>query len=86
MKTATDNPHDVALRRLRWHCRRGMLENDLMLEHYLHKRADELNEDALAQMDRLLAYDDVTLWELLSGRATCEDAGLQRIVEDIRAA
>jgi antitoxin CptB len=81
-----DNPEAVALRRLRWRCRRGMLENDLLLEHYLQHRVDQLDAIALADLDRLLDYDDVTLWELLSGRARSEDAALQRMVESIRAA
>lgn len=81
-----DSPQAAALRRLRWRCRRGMLENDLLLEHYLHHHVDQLDAAALADLDRLLDVDDVTLWELLSGRATCEDPGLQRMVEAIRAA
>ncbi|HKO89465.1 MAG TPA: succinate dehydrogenase assembly factor 2 [Burkholderiales bacterium] len=86
MSATTDHPSEVARRRLRWHCRRGMLENDLVLEHYLHQHADALDVDRLERMNRLLAYDDVTLWELLSGRAICDDAGLQGMVEEIRAA
>lgn len=85
MESLADTPHQIALRRLRWHCRRGMLENDLMLEHYLHRHADELDAGRLARLDRLLEYDDVTLWELFSGRATCQDTNLQQMVEEIRA-
>ena len=77
---------DIALRRLRWNCRRGMLENDLVLERYLHQHARELDDDALARLNRLLDCDDVTLWELLSGRARCAEAVLQEMVDAIRAA
>jgi antitoxin CptB len=75
-----------ALRRLRWNCRRGLLENDLMLDHFLRRRADRIDSLELERLNRLLEYDDNSLWDLLSGRASCEDAGLQAAVEAIRAA
>lgn len=75
-----------ALRRLRWNCRRGMLENDLMLEHFLRRRADRIDRMELERLNRLLECDDNTLWDLLSGRARCECAELQAAVEAIRAA
>ena len=78
--------HEIALRRLRWSCRRGMLENDLLLEHYLHKHARQLDPAALLSLNRLLEYDDVTLWELLSGRAQSGEPALQNMIELIRAA
>jgi antitoxin CptB len=86
----TDAPdhdaHEIALRRLRWSCRRGMLENDLLLEHYLHRYARDLDPAALRTLNRLLEYDDVTLWELLSGRRQDTEPELQNMVEAIRAA
>ena len=44
------------LARLRWRCRRGMLENDLVLARFLDTCADDLTEEdvtALAQFDAL---------------------------------
>lgn len=77
---------DAAWRRLRWRCRRGLLENDLMLERFLDRHGAALGATEQALLQRLLAFDDTDLWDVLSGRAECGDADLQRLVDLIRAA
>jgi antitoxin CptB len=62
------------LSRLRWRCRRGMLENDLVLERFLARRGDALTEDEVAMLDRLLDLPDNELWDLIAGRAEPADA------------
>jgi antitoxin CptB len=62
------------LSRLRWRCRRGMLENDLVLERFLAGRGDALTEDEVAMLDRLLDLPDNELWDLIAGRAEPPDA------------
>lgn len=57
------------LARLRWRCRRGMLENDLVLAHYLDARGDAITEEEAAMLDRLLDLPDQELWDLVTGRA-----------------
>jgi succinate dehydrogenase flavin-adding protein (antitoxin of CptAB toxin-antitoxin module) len=74
------------LRRLRWRCRRGLLENDLMLERFLERHATGLDEARLAALNVLLEYGDNELWDLLSGRAECSDARLAPVVAMIRDA
>lgn len=74
------------MRRLRWRCRRGLLENDLLLTRFLARFEHGLGADEQALLERLLAFDDTDLWDVLSGRAECGDAGLQRMVDLIRAA
>ena len=54
--------------RLRWNCRRGLLENDLVLEKFLERHGDALNGEQLEALNGLLSLDDNTLWEILSGR------------------
>lgn len=76
---------DLALRRVRWRCRRGLLENDLMLERFLARHAHELDAAELLRLQQLLELEDHDLWEVLSGVATCADPALQAIVERIRA-
>jgi antitoxin CptB len=75
----------VELNRLRWRCRRGMLENDLILARFLDARGDALTEAELAALDRLLELSDAELWELLSGRQQPEDAAVKPLVEALRA-
>lgn len=74
---------DAELRRLRWRCRRGLLENDLVLTRFLDREAEALDERALRDLNELLAFDDHTLWELLSGRAE-PDPRLTAIVHRVR--
>ena len=76
---------DLRLRRIRWRCRRGMLENDLILSRFLDANAAELTEDDVANLDRLLDMTDDRLWDLLAGR-TEPDAALAAIVARVRDA
>ena len=44
--------------RLRWRCRRGMLELDLLLARVLTDKIDTLDESQAQLLDRLLTYPD----------------------------
>jgi antitoxin CptB len=59
----------VRLSRLRWRCRRGMLENDLVLSRFLDARGAAIGEDEVAMLDVLLELPDQELWDLIAGRA-----------------
>jgi antitoxin CptB len=72
------------LSRLRWRCRRGMLENDLVLECFLASRGDALTEDEAAMLDRLLDLPDDELWGLIAGRAQPDDASVAPLVAALR--
>jgi antitoxin CptB len=74
------------LRRLQWRCRRGMLENDLVLARFLEARGERLSEAEALQLSRLLDLADGELWDLLSGRAEPTDAGLRSLVTALRVA
>jgi|APFre7841882724_1041349.scaffolds.fasta_scaffold00282_3 antitoxin CptB len=76
---------DAELRRLRWRCRRGLLENDLLLTRFLDREERRLDAKALRDLNELLAFDDHTLWDLLSGRAE-PDPRLSGIVQRVRQA
>jgi len=74
------------LNRLRWRCRRGMLENDLILARFLDARGATMTEDDVAALDRLLDLADNDLWDLVSGRAEPPDERLRPLVDALRAA
>ncbi len=76
----------IRLGRLRWRCRRGMLENDLILARFLDGRGERITEAEAAQLSRLLDLPDGELWDLLSGRAEPADATLGPLVSALRAA
>ena len=74
------------LSRIRWRCRRGMLENDLVLTRFLDQRGAAIAEDELVMLDRLLDLPDTELWDLLSGRAAPLDDGLEPLLQHLRTA
>jgi antitoxin CptB len=73
------------LARLRWRCRRGMLENDIVLERFLAARGASITDEELAMLDRLLDLTDGDLWDLIAGRAEAPDASLAPMVRALRA-
>jgi succinate dehydrogenase flavin-adding protein (antitoxin of CptAB toxin-antitoxin module) len=72
------------LARIRWRCRRGMLENDLVLERFLALRGAALREDEVAMLDALLDLPDTKLWELVAGLAEPEDPAVAPLVAVLR--
>ena len=77
---------DVELRRLRWRCRRGLLENDLVLRRFLDRHGSSLDPDRRGALGELLALPDPELWALVSGQRECEDERLAGLVAMLRDA
>ena len=72
--------------RLRWRCRRGMLELDLLLGAFLDRGYDEMDERGRAVFARLIAYPDPTLFRLLMGFIQAADREVADVVARIRSA
>jgi succinate dehydrogenase / fumarate reductase iron-sulfur subunit/antitoxin CptB len=70
--------------RVRWHCRRGLLELDLVLNHFVDNRFQQLTPDQKGALTRLLDLPDNDLWDLVIGRAQIDDAGCAEIVGMLR--
>jgi antitoxin CptB len=75
---------DTRRARIRWRCRRGMLENDLILARYLDRCGESLTEDEVSALDRLLELADDELWDLISGRAESRDEAVAPLVTALR--
>jgi antitoxin CptB len=73
------------LNRLRWRCRRGMLENDLILARFLDLRGERITDQEVVALDRLLALGDNELWDLLAGRQEPVDAAVKPLLDALRA-
>jgi antitoxin CptB len=69
----------LAQNRMRWKCRRGLLELDLVLQKYLEAHP---GDEALG---RLLDLPDNDLWDIVSGRSERYDPGLGATVARLRA-
>ena len=57
-----------ALSKLRWRCRRGLLENDLFVERFFDKNAGRITEGQAAGMRALMDLADNDLLDLLLRR------------------
>ena len=73
------------LNRLRWRCRRGMLENDLILARFLDARGDRMTDQEVVALDRLLDLGDNELWDLIAGRQEPVDAAVKPLLDALRA-
>lgn len=77
---------DLAGRRLRWQCRRGMLELDLLLLGFLDHGYDALPPAGRRAFETLLAAPDPLLYEYLLGGTVPIDKDVADVVRQVRAA
>jgi antitoxin CptB len=78
-EAAAYSPDD--LNRLRWHCRRGMLELDLVLARFLETRFGTLSPVQLREFEDLLDLEDQELWQRLRDDAPAPTE-LERMLRD----
>lgn len=84
-----DDPVEVRARkcdRIRWHARRGLLENDLILTRFLDAQLAVLNATEMALLEELLRWGDNDLLDVLLERKQCDDLRLRPLIESIKAA
>ena len=67
--------------RLKWKCRRGRLELDLVLERIV----PTLEDEDVAAFDALLELADDDLWDIVVGRSDDFPPPLKHIVMRLRA-
>ena len=78
--TTLDRMHD----RLRWHCRRGMLELDLVLNDFLERHLDALDPAGIEAFKALLALPDPDLLNLVMGHSDPENPRERELVALMR--
>jgi antitoxin CptB len=79
-----DDDRDRELSRLRWQCRRGMLELDLLFSRFLDIGYADLTDDERADFVRLLGYQDQILHDWLMEQAVPAEPALRGLVTRIR--
>jgi antitoxin CptB len=77
---------ELRLRRLLWHCRRGMKELDLLLTRYVHERYVGAPPGQQAAFETLLALPDPDIADLLLGHGTPADTDLAAVVRELSGA
>ncbi len=70
--------------KLRWRCRRGMKELDLVLTRYLDYCYPTAPEAERAAFRQVLEMQDPEILAYLTGRATAPGEALAHVVEKIR--
>ena len=71
---------------MRWKCRRGMLELDLLLKAFLEQGYQDLDDAGQQRFDAMLDYPDAVLLEWFMGRIRPTDKDVAQLVEKIRSA
>ncbi|WP_119631877.1 FAD assembly factor SdhE [Methylocaldum marinum] len=71
---------------LRWRCRRGMRELDLLLQRYLDHTYEHAPETEKSTFIRLLDEPDERLWRYFYADCTPVDSSLAELVLKIRSA
>ncbi|HLP97402.1 MAG TPA: succinate dehydrogenase assembly factor 2 [Sideroxyarcus sp.] len=75
------------LERVRWRCRRGLLELDIVLGRFIEQRYAGLDAVQQAAFDALLDMPDTVLWDMIAGRtAPPQEAQQQALLEWLKAA
>jgi len=77
----TDVDRNARLGRLRWHCRRSLLELDLVFQRFWQQYGDAVEVQDEVALTRLLALEDHDLWALVSGKTGTDDVQLANMVD-----
>jgi antitoxin CptB len=72
-----------ALSKLRWRCRRGLLENDLFIERFFDRYSAELTVGQARGMYALMELADNDLLDVLLGRPHTQEVTKDRQVQSV---
>ena len=79
----SETAESLSFKRLKWHCRRGMLELDLLLEPFLDEVFLTLDEEDKARFYKLIESEDQDLFLWFMQTEVPQDPDLARIVDII---
>lgn len=60
------------------------MELDLILNRFVERHLDGLDNEQRALFPELLSYDDITLMRIVSGREECDDSRLKGLIDMLR--
>ncbi len=75
---------DPNINKLRWQCRRGMKELDVLLRHYLDHLYPNAHQQEQLRFEKLLSLLDDQLYDYLVGRMTHPDPLSALLIEKLR--
>jgi len=77
---------DIEIGKLRWRCRRGMKELDVLLTRYVEEEYSKALPDDKAAFRQLLDSPDPLIYAYFLGQAAPPDRVLSRLIERITVA
>lgn len=82
---AAETHDDAVLHRMRWRCRRGLLELDIVLGRFV-EQYECLDIPQKRVFDTLLDMPDTQLWDMISGKSPALDEQQRILLALINAA
>ena len=85
---SNDDKHPIgarALSKLRWRCRRGLLENDLFIERFFQRHGASLSQRQADGLESLMELSDNDLLDLLLRRKEIDSLMDREEVRDVLA-
>ena len=73
------------LQRVRWRCRRGLLELDIIFGRFIDTHYAELSDAERQIFDEFLDMPDNPLWDMISGRQIAESDAQVALLEKIKS-
>jgi len=70
--------------RLRWRCRRGTKELDIVMNRYLAERYPTASVDEQASFNALLDVEDPIIFDMLLDKTTSDDPDQQALIEILK--
>ncbi|MDT8364222.1 MAG: succinate dehydrogenase assembly factor 2 [Nitrosomonas sp.] len=67
--------------RIRWRCRRGMLELDIVLQRFLEKHYAQLSESQYREFETLLSLPDHDLWAMIAADNNAPDTAPSSVLK-----
>jgi len=79
-------PDPASLGKLRWRCRRGMKELDVLLERYLEERFAHAPAGSRVALETLLECPDPLIYAWCFGQVPAPTVALRSLIAEITAA
>jgi antitoxin CptB len=74
------------VRKLKWLCRRGMKELDILLERFIEQNSDALAKGAWPEFEALLQTEDDLLWDWFLDTSSADAKPYRDLLEKVRSA
>ena len=79
-----DAERHARIGKLKWHCRRALLELDLVFQRFWAREHDMVDAATEVALTRLLELEDHDLWALVSNKQSTDDIELAALVKRLQ--